>query len=179
MSRNYFITEIISRLWSNAIYRFEIVCAWTPCVASTTNNAPSQAAIERLSSYEKSTCPGVSIRFKIYSSCFRLWAQRSLVYIPSVSHVTLHRFSNINAGKEIRWNGVSHLHWRLEIGKSLPNTNDARRMQVLWLIRCNIVADCSLKFACVAVSLFEIVVTCAIIRSYAKSDRATRATWCF
>ena len=61
-----FITGIISKSWSIAIYRLEIVCACTPCVASTTSRAPSQAAILRLTSYEKSTCPGVSIRFRIY-----------------------------------------------------------------------------------------------------------------
>ena len=60
------ITGIISRLCSMAIYRFEMVCACTPCVASTTSSAPSQAAMLRDTSYEKSTCPGVSIRLRIY-----------------------------------------------------------------------------------------------------------------
>ena len=63
-----FITGIISRSCSKAIYRLEMVCACTPCEASTTNKAPSQAAIERDTSYEKSTCPGVSIRFSTYFS---------------------------------------------------------------------------------------------------------------
>ena len=59
---------IISRSFSSAKYRFEIVCAWMLCAASTTNKAPSQAAIDLETSYEKSTCPGVSIRFKTKSS---------------------------------------------------------------------------------------------------------------
>ena len=41
------ITGIISKSCSIAIYKLDIVCACTPCVASTTSNAPSQAAIER------------------------------------------------------------------------------------------------------------------------------------
>lgn len=45
-----------------------MVCACTPCEASTISNAPSQAAMERDTSYEKSTCPGVSIKFRIYFS---------------------------------------------------------------------------------------------------------------
>ncbi len=38
------------------------VCASTPCDASTISSAPSQAASDRVTSYEKSTWPGVSIR---------------------------------------------------------------------------------------------------------------------
>ena len=34
------------------------------CAASTTSRAPSHAAIDLETSYEKSTWPGVSIRFK-------------------------------------------------------------------------------------------------------------------
>ena len=60
-----FKTGIISKSFSNAKYRLEIVCAWMLWAASTTNKAPSQAAIERETSYEKSTWPGVSIKFKI------------------------------------------------------------------------------------------------------------------
>lgn len=45
-----------------------MVCACTPCEASTISKAPSQAAMERDTSYEKSTCPGVSIKFRIYFS---------------------------------------------------------------------------------------------------------------
>ncbi|CFN73357.1 Uncharacterised protein [Bordetella pertussis] len=41
------------------------VWASTPCEASTTSKAPSQADSERLTSYEKSTCPGVSIRLRL------------------------------------------------------------------------------------------------------------------
>ena len=45
-----------------------MVCAWMPCEASTMSSAPSHAAMERDTSYEKSTCPGVSMRFRMYSS---------------------------------------------------------------------------------------------------------------
>jgi len=62
------IMGIISRSCSIAIYRLEMVCACTPCDASTISSAPSQAAMERDTSYEKSTCPGVSIRLRIYFS---------------------------------------------------------------------------------------------------------------
>ena len=57
-----FNTGIISRSFSRARYRLEIVWACMLCAASTTSNAPSQAAIDLETSYEKSTCPGVSIR---------------------------------------------------------------------------------------------------------------------
>ena len=50
-----FNTGIISKSCPNAKKRFEIVCASIPWAASTINNAPSQAAIERETSYEKST----------------------------------------------------------------------------------------------------------------------------
>jgi hypothetical protein len=60
-----FITGIISSPASIAKYRLLIVCASTPCAASTTKIAPSQAARERETSYEKSTCPGVSIKFNV------------------------------------------------------------------------------------------------------------------
>ncbi len=53
---------ISSRPESIARYVFASVCASTPCEASTTSSAPSQAASDRLTSYVKSTCPGVSIR---------------------------------------------------------------------------------------------------------------------
>ena len=46
-----------------AMYTFASVCASIPCEASTTSNAPSHAASARETSYVKSTCPGVSIRF--------------------------------------------------------------------------------------------------------------------
>ena len=41
------ITGIIVRLLSIARYVLLTVCASTPCAASTSNNAPSQAARER------------------------------------------------------------------------------------------------------------------------------------
>ena len=49
-----------------ARYRFATVCASTPCEASTTRRAPSQLISERRTSWEKSTCPGVSIRLSSY-----------------------------------------------------------------------------------------------------------------
>ncbi len=45
--------------------RIATVWASTPWEASTTSSAPSQADSERLTSYEKSTCPGVSIRLRL------------------------------------------------------------------------------------------------------------------
>src|SRR5262245_41212596 len=51
---------------SIARYKLATVCASTPCDASTTSNAPSQLISERRTSWEKSTCPGVSIRFSSY-----------------------------------------------------------------------------------------------------------------
>ena len=44
------MTGIISRSCSMAIYRLEMVCACTPCVASTTSKAPSHAAMLLLTS---------------------------------------------------------------------------------------------------------------------------------
>ena len=44
------ITGIISRLFSIARYKLLMVCACIPCVASTNNNTPSQAANARLTS---------------------------------------------------------------------------------------------------------------------------------
>ena len=76
---------IISKSFSNAKYKFEIVCACILCAASTISKAPSQAAIERETSYEKSTCPGVSIRFKInfYHLCiYSIWIACDLIVIP-------------------------------------------------------------------------------------------------
>src|SRR5262249_2084911 len=46
-----------------ARYAFATVWASTPCAASTTSSAPSHACSERETSYVKSTCPGVSMRF--------------------------------------------------------------------------------------------------------------------
>ena len=41
------MTGMISKSCSNAKYTLAKVCASTPCAASTTNRAPSQAAKER------------------------------------------------------------------------------------------------------------------------------------
>ena len=57
-------TGTISRPASAARCAFASVCASTPWLASTTSRAPWQAASERLTSYAKSTWPGVSIRLK-------------------------------------------------------------------------------------------------------------------
>ncbi len=62
-----FITGIIIRLLSFARYRFATVCACTPWPASTRSMAPSHALMDFDTSYVKSTCPGVSIRFSRYS----------------------------------------------------------------------------------------------------------------
>ena len=62
-----------------------MVCACTPCEASTISSAPSQAAMERETSYEKSTCPGVSIRFRTYFSplyMYSIWMAWLLMVIP-------------------------------------------------------------------------------------------------
>ena len=40
-------TGMISKSFSNAKYRLEMVCACILCAASTINKAPSQAAMER------------------------------------------------------------------------------------------------------------------------------------
>ena len=57
------ITGRIVRLCPAAKKVFATVCASTPCDASTTSSAPSHAESARDTSYEKSTCPGVSIKF--------------------------------------------------------------------------------------------------------------------
>ena len=62
------ITGIISKSLSIAKYTLASVWASIPCDASTTNIAPSQAAKLLDTSYVKSTWPGVSIKFNIYSS---------------------------------------------------------------------------------------------------------------
>ena len=58
-----FTTGTISSPFSIARYAFASVCASIPWAASTTSSAPSHAWSERETSYVKSTCPGVSIRF--------------------------------------------------------------------------------------------------------------------
>ena len=65
---------MISRPASSARNRFDSVCAWMPCDASTTRIAPSHAASERETSYVKSTWPGVSMRLNSYvrPSCARV-----------------------------------------------------------------------------------------------------------
>ncbi len=78
-------TGMISRLLSIARCALATVCASTPCAASTTSSAPSQAASERETSYVKSTCPGVSMRFRWYVSPW--WSQSTrtacaLIVIP-------------------------------------------------------------------------------------------------
>ena len=50
-----FKTGMISRSCPSAKYKLEMVCASTPWEASTISNAPSHAAMERDTSYEKST----------------------------------------------------------------------------------------------------------------------------
>ena len=46
-------------------FSYEVSRSLSACEASTTSSAPSQADSERLTSYEKSTCPGVSMRFRL------------------------------------------------------------------------------------------------------------------
>ncbi len=76
-----FTTGTISRLFSIARYAFATVCASIPCAASTTSSAPSHAWSDRETSYVKSTCPGVSIRFSWcpFQSTRTAWA---LIVIP-------------------------------------------------------------------------------------------------
>ena len=60
------ITGRISKSFSSAKYTLARVWASIPCAASTTSKAPSHAARDLETSYIKSTCPGVSIRFNSY-----------------------------------------------------------------------------------------------------------------
>jgi len=57
-----------------------------PCVASTTSSAPSHEAMARETSYEKSTCPGVSIRLSVYScpsrALYSIWIAWLLMVMP-------------------------------------------------------------------------------------------------
>ena len=57
------MTGMMTRFWAMARWALASVWASMPCVASTTRMAPSQAWSDRLTSYVKSTWPGVSIRF--------------------------------------------------------------------------------------------------------------------
>ena len=104
-----FITGIIVRSCSIARYTFAKVCACIPCVASTTNTAASTACKLLDTSYEKSTCPGVSIRFKVYPfQCIVTGA--NLIVIPfsrsssieSKSCDFISRFSTVPVSSIIR-----------------------------------------------------------------------------
>lgn len=72
-----FITGIIFRFASLAFCRFDRVWAWMLLVASTSKTAPWQALKLRLTWYEKSTCPGVSIKFKryLFEIILAVWAK--------------------------------------------------------------------------------------------------------
>ena len=63
-------TGTITQPAAFAIESVVSVCACTPCVASTRRITPSTAESARDTSYAKSMCPGVSMRFKIYCSPF-------------------------------------------------------------------------------------------------------------
>ena len=113
------MTGIISRLWSMAMYRFDMVCACTPCVASTTSRAPSHAAMLLDTSYEKSTWPGVSMRLSMYfcpSSIYSIWMAWLLMVMPrsrsrsmsssicpSVIFIVLVRSSRRSAMVDLPW----------------------------------------------------------------------------
>lgn len=90
------MTGMISILFSKASQKFAIVWACTPWLAATRRRIPSHTARLRetknmtgfqifwlcqFTSAEKSTCPGVSMRFKRYPLCRRatVWA---LTVIP-------------------------------------------------------------------------------------------------
>ena len=62
------ITGTTDKSYSIATKWLATVCASTPCAASTSRRAPSQDMSERRTSWEKSTCPGVSIRLSWYHS---------------------------------------------------------------------------------------------------------------
>ena len=57
-----------------------------PCVASTTSSAPSHEAMARETSYEKSTCPGVSIKLSVYvcpsRAVYSIWIAWLLIVMP-------------------------------------------------------------------------------------------------
>src|SRR2546430_8970481 len=73
------ITGRIVRLWPAARKVFATVWASTPWLASTTSSAPSHAERARETSYEKSTCPGVSIKFRSEEHTSELQSQSNLV----------------------------------------------------------------------------------------------------
>ena len=113
------MTGMISKSWSIAMYRFEMVCACTPWLASTISSAPSQAAMLRDTSYEKSTCPGVSIRLSIYfcpSSSYSICMAWLLMVMPlslsrsmlssiwpSVTLMVLVRSNSLSAIVDLPW----------------------------------------------------------------------------
>mmetsp|Transcript_1138 Transcript_1138/g.2694 ORF Transcript_1138/g.2694 Transcript_1138/m.2694 type:complete len:254 (+) Transcript_1138:1643-2404(+) len=86
-------TGMTSRSFSSASHTLANVCASTPWLASTTSKAPSQAASDRDTSYAKSTCPGVSMRFSAYSSpllsVYLMRAEFSLMVIPRSRSMSL------------------------------------------------------------------------------------------
>ena len=81
-----FITGIISRSCSTARYALARVCASTPCDASTIRSAPSHEARLLDTSYEKSTCPGVSMRLRMYSfpssALYKSLTECALIVMP-------------------------------------------------------------------------------------------------
>ncbi len=56
---------IITKSFTIALIRFSIVWACMPFVTSTSNIAPSTAFNDLDTSYEKSICPGVSIKLNL------------------------------------------------------------------------------------------------------------------
>src|SRR3954454_13408019 len=79
-------TGMIVRPSRNARWTLASVWASMPSAASTTRMAPSHACRLRLTSYEKSTCPGVSMRFKAYDwpsrAVYSRRTARALIVIP-------------------------------------------------------------------------------------------------
>ena len=71
-------------------------CGWTPPTPQKTTTAPSRTRRERSTSMEKSTCPGVSMRWMVLSCQVKLvtaevmvmprccsWIIQSMVAVPS------------------------------------------------------------------------------------------------
>lgn len=79
-------TGMISRSFSTASHTLANVWASTPWLASTTKIAASHAARDRDTSYPKSTCPGVSMRLRLYNcpslAVYFILAVFSLIVIP-------------------------------------------------------------------------------------------------
>ena len=76
-----FMTGMMTKFCSMARYRLARVCASTPWLASTSKIAPSTACNDRDTSYEKSTCPGVSMRLSVYPS-YSILTGCSLMVMP-------------------------------------------------------------------------------------------------